>query len=682
MKIKFVFTIVLICSLCLQIAAGQSASVFPENAWGVHSWTQFTGLTKQNAPHAKGGPMILHWSKLEPQKGVFKFETEIGAKLKTLEANDFYCFLIVWVAPAASLATGDTAWSVTPKWLFRNGVPLVEFDERLDPLGKVDIKYYPYYFDEDYKFYYHRMISELGKYIKTLSPALRSRILYIQSAEGATGDGGPYKGDPLNSIYNITSAQWADFRLDAFKSYKEALTQDGKMLVPLLTNDDSNTEKLRNWMLAELPNAIGVKNGMFSHGYQISDAQERVASHIELKNKVEAAGKVFFSRGEQDAELFTHKWSTQNIAQGLYWSGIYATHCGLWMWNIPTDAIKGETYATAIKFFNKYAAQTNPSTAKGAFCAFYRGLDASDMNDFPVSKFGAAEKKNQQRYVAICNEFKQFGAGMADPAAATGGGMVNRKASGYNDAGWKILTTNFQRHITQIDAEATSDAWWQLDATVYGRFARGFNPSIPAKNTMYFNLDDQFLGTQPLVGSQSLDVSITYLDSDAGSWELLYDAADGTMKSAMTVTNTGTGTAVWKTKTVNITDAYLQNRGSKGADFMLVNKGGTNCRFHMIAVDKVGFATGLSDISQEKQSNDLVEIYPNPANDVLHFNFKNNGSDKTIRIINTVGQEVFNGSTKENTFKINVKALKCSGLVIVRTDVDNSVQTKKIMVAN
>ena len=433
-------------------------------------------------------------------------------------------------------------------------------------------------------------------------------------------------------------------------------------------------------MLTELPNAIGVKNGMFTHGYQISDAQERLKAHFALKAEAEAAGKLFFARGEMDAEMNEKGWITQNKKQGIYWSAIYATHCAISMWNFPQDDLKGNTYADGINFFNKYAGEVNPKSAKGAFCAFYRGLDASDVNEFPVGEYGTASKSNQDRYIKICNKYKVYGAGMADAAAATGGGMVNRDASGYNDAGWQILTTNFQRHITQIEAEVTSDAWWQVDATVYGRFARGFNPSVPEKNAMYFNLDDQFLGNQPLVGSQSLDVSITYLDSDPGSWELLYDAADGTMKSAMSITNTGTGSGVWKTKTINISDAYLRNRGSKGADFMIVNKGGTNCRFHMIAIDKVGFATAINHISQDKNSKGLVEIYPNPVKDLLLFNFKDNSSNKLISIINNVGQVIFNASTKDNNLQIDVNVLKYRGLVIVKTEIDNSVHTKKIIV--
>ena len=311
-----------------------------------------------------------------------------------------------------------------------------------------------------------------------------------------------------------------------------------------MTNDDANTPELRNWMLAELPMAIGVKNGMFTHGYQISDAQERLANHFYLKEQAEAAGKIFFARGEMDAEMNEKGWITQNKKQGLYWSGIYATHCGITMWNIIQDAVKGYEYADAMNFFNKYAGELNPETANGAFCAFYRGLDASDVTTFPENTYGTAIKSNQQRYINICNAFSQYGASMADAAAATGGGMVNRDASGYNDAGWQILKENFQRHITQIDPEETSAAWWQIDASVYGRFARGFEHGS-GKDTMYFDIDDDFFAGNQTEQKSNIKFRVTYLASDAGSWSLKYHASGDTMKTAFSVTNSGSG---WETK--------------------------------------------------------------------------------------------------------------------------------------
>lgn len=637
----------------------QVQSVFPKNAWGSYSWTQFTGLTKQNAPDAKGGPIVAWWSKLETADGVYQFDKEIGDKLKTLEQNDMYCFLIVWVAPAGDVLDGTTKWRSTPQWIFNSphDVPLVEFDERTDPLGKEQKSTYPYYLDQTYTNLYYRMIRALGNYITNLPPNLRSRILYIQSAEGATGDGQPYKGKPINPIYDITNARWETYRIDAWKVYKEALSKDGNMLFPLLTNDDSNSAAMRKWMLDELPNAVGVKNGMFSHGYQISDAQERVKAHFALRDQVTAAGKEFFARGEQDMEYVTHGWSTKNVPQGLYWSAIYATHCGLGMWNAPTQAFfEDPKNLTAFKFFNKYAAQFYPESAKGAFCAFYRGLDASDGITYPEVRYGKVHRKTLDRYSKICQDFAAFGAKMEDAAAASSSGMGNRASKGYNDAGWQILTTNFERHLSQIEPEATSQAWWDVDPSIYGRFARGFKAG---SNAMYFNLNDKFFGSTPLNGAQEIELSITYRDSDIGSWELQYDAVGGTMKKALTISNSGTGTNVWKTANVTIADAYLGNRGQKGSDFMLVNTGGTSCRFHMIEVRK------SKDIALSKQ--DFTEnVKFSIVQDFVSNTIKVSSQNKlaSIAVFDLTGKQIQNHVCNDELFTVDTNKMN-SGIYII-----------------
>ncbi|MDX1315728.1 MAG: hypothetical protein R3356_09515, partial [Eudoraea sp.] len=362
-------------------------------------------------------------------------------------------------------------------------------------------------------------------------------------------------------------------------------SKDGELQIPLLTNYDANEAAQYNWMLDHLPKAIGLKNGMFSHGYHISDAQERLANFIDFRNEVEAQGKVFFARGEQDAEYKTYGWSTQNIPQAFYWSALYATHCGLSLWNIPWEATDDKENFPAFELFNRYAAEVHPQSAKGAFCALRRGLDASDIQLFPENVYGTASKSNTQRYVKIAEEFSEYGAQMGDPEKATGGGMINRKRMDYNDAGWKILTGNYQRHITQIDPEETSVAWWSVDKSVYGRFARGFD-TANGKDSLFFDLDDKFYGSGFLNGKEAIEIEVIYFDNDLGSWKLVYDAGGDSMKTALEISNTGTGG--WRTKSVTLEDAYLANGGQRGADIIILNTGETDCRFHMIRVDKTG----------------------------------------------------------------------------------------------
>lgn len=567
----------------------KAQDVFPENAWGVYTWGWYSPqvINSIKTPHVKGVPIVLKWVDLEPENGKFEFDKLVRSKLEQLEKDDYYTTLMVWVAfSTKEVSPTDTTWAFTPPWLFQSGVPLVEFRPTINPLGDTLTRYFPYYLDPNYKFYFYRMLEELGKYVLNLPENLKDRVLFVQSAEGSTGDGQPYKGRPIDPKYNISSREWSDFRIETWKVLVDAFSKNVELQIPLLTNYDTNEEEQYNWLRTNSPNSVGLKNGMFSHGYHISDAQERLANFISFRNTVEEQGKVFFARGEQDAEYKTYGWSRQNIPQGLYWSALYATHCGLTMWNIPWEACAEEENFPAFELFNRYAAQTNASTAKFAFCALRSGLDASDTDRFPETTYGKAIKSNQQRYVSIANAFSQYGAQMSDPAKATGGGMINRKRKGYNDAGWQILPGNYQRHLSQIEPEETSIGWWNIDTTVYGRFARGFDYAN-GKNTMFFDLDDNFFAGSISKKEKRIQLKIIYYEGDEGSWELCYHASDETMKSAITITNTGEDK--WSEFTITLNDALMNNGGERGADLLLRNKGSKNCRFHLLEIDKGNF---------------------------------------------------------------------------------------------
>lgn len=69
---------------------GNKKKVFPDDAWGVYSWTQFTQIDKNIAPLVKGGPIIARWENPEPQNGVYEFDKEIKDKL--IKPCQSFCF--------------------------------------------------------------------------------------------------------------------------------------------------------------------------------------------------------------------------------------------------------------------------------------------------------------------------------------------------------------------------------------------------------------------------------------------------------------------------------------------------------------------------------------------------------------------------------------------------------------
>ncbi|MFC1761091.1 hypothetical protein ACFL6U_03325, partial [Planctomycetota bacterium] len=522
-------------------------------------------------------PFVLGWSKLEPRPGQYEFDKYVGEPLRTAADDDLYVTMMIWVRPA------------TPKWLFtEKGVPRVYTDRAVDPLGKEMSKednLHPYYVHPEYKQSFFALIDAFGNYVNGLPRELRELVVFVQSAEGSTGDGQPYKGDPLDAQYTIAKADWNAFRRETWMRYQKAFPG-----IPILVNSDANTEEETEWMFANL-DVIAMKHGMFSHGYHVSDNVQRLERFDAICETAKERGKPVLTRGEMDGEMFVYAWSTRNIPQTLYWSGLFATHCRLDQWNIPHRALKDEANFPAFVLFNRYAGLHDPATSPHAFCALRDGLNAADGNRFPIGEFGSLEKNNRQRYLNIAAAYAPYGARMEDPEKATGGGMKNRKRMGYNDVGWNILPGNYCRFLTQIHPGSGDIGWWHVDVTkqkcsdadasIYSRFARGFD-NANGKNAMYFDLHDEVFGAADLTAG--ITFTVIYHDGIRNStWELQYDNGSGSMATALSVTNTGSGT--WKTAKVTVSDATFKNGGPHGADIVLKNTDLLDDIFHLIEVE-------------------------------------------------------------------------------------------------
>jgi hypothetical protein len=433
-------------------------------------------------------------------------------------------------------------------------------DREFNALGQRtdDQKRYPYYLHPEYKKRYFALIDAFGNYVMALPPALRERIMFVQCAEGSTGDGQPYKGNPLDKKYAISRETWNAFRREAWQNYRKAVPG-----IPIAVNSDANDSVESQWLLDHME-VVALKVGMFSHGYQVSDNDKRLAAFQALEAEAKKRGKPLLTRGEMDGELFVMGWASRNIPQALYWSGIFATHCRVDMWNIPTKALMDKANLPAFVFFNKYAGHKDPATAPTAFCALRDGLDASDFDRFPAAKFGGTpgKKKDAERYLGIAKAYSAYGARMDDPEKAIGDGMLNRKSKGPNDAGWGILSDNYSRFLTQIDPGSGDVGLWNIDESIQGRFGRAFEHKS-GKTQMRFRLDAGF-------NAKEVKVSVTYLDKGTGSWSIgLPDK-----KGATRIQNTGSGE--WKTKTVTFSGL---------TELVLNHESGDDTVLHLIEVE-------------------------------------------------------------------------------------------------
>lgn len=538
------------------IAIGLLASIAladVEQRLGISSWVSWRPgqVSRTECPELRSVPLILHWNKLEPEPGKYAFEKILGRSIRSAHEDGLYVTLMIWVGPAC------------PSWIYEKGVPKVYTDRDVNPLGRKMSKEqnrFPYYLAPEYKTRFFDLIDAFGKYVNALPPELRQRIILVQSAEGSTGDGQPYKGNPLDKQYAIPKETWNAFRLETWKRYRRCFPG-----IPILVNSDANGAEEFDWLLENM-DTIGLKHGMFSHGYHVSDNRQRLERLEAIESAARERGISILTRGEMDAEMFVYAWSTRNIPQALYWSGLFATHCRLDIWNIPHKALKDKANSAAFRFFNKYAGQTDPATAPAAFCALRDGLDASDFQRFPVTRFGGkvGRKRDMERYLLIAKDYAPQGARMDDPEKALGGGMVNRKRSGSNDVGWGILPCNYSRFLTQINPGSGDVGLWNIDDSIYGRFGRSFDHKA-GKKKMRFKLN-------PAFGADSIQIHVTYLDSGDGAWSLNTGGED-----ILQVQNSDSGE--WKVGHVTLPSF-------RGDELLLEYEKGDDTVFHLIEIER------------------------------------------------------------------------------------------------
>ena len=126
---------------------------------------------------------------------------------------------------------------------------------------------------------------------------------------------------------------------------------------------------------------------------------------------------------------------------------------------------------------------------------------------------------------------------------------------------------------------------WRVTNAYQGRYARRTD-SATGNPYMYFDVDDGYM----LGGSNSVTITLTYLDQGTDRWQLQYDAVSDPYKVALDVRKQNTGQ--WRTVSQVLTDATFANRqasgaGQHGQDFRIWSFNDGDDTFHMIDVAKI-----------------------------------------------------------------------------------------------
>jgi len=551
----------------------------PINAYGV--WDRGDGIVEYEDPKfdyimgIEGGDQWDNIQRISPN------DFDFSSIQKTLDNASKYNKLV-----KLSIGVGP----VSPGWLYKNGVPLVKVKDNKP--GKHDkFPNYPYYLNENYKKYYFELIKQFSLFLRNQPIEKFKCIAFVQVKTGATGDEEPFKGKPVDQQYSISQKEWLDFRLEAFNEFKRYFNDvaDHKIALTFNRVDPEKNPKEFDWIMTKIDPAIGfgIKGGAYNRGHHLTN--EKSYKEKWYKYLVNPKGIKLFSASEMD-QSWQKGYFILNPEIGFYWAVLSGLNVGLSTTNLSKSAVKYAVEHDEIrqiyKMYNKYAQQVYPQTAQFAYSVFHEGLNAANTTKFPEGTFGKAAEKNMERYSKICKAYESKGARIDDVESVASGQVAQRDIqTGYNDVGWDIQEDNYERFLTQINADETSIGLFRVRGIIdeksskYDRFARSFE-NATGKNTMYFKFDDEmFVNGQP----NHLKFTITWLDKNAGStWALKYN--DGKkLRTAIEVK--GKGDNKWKSVTVDVADMPLNHNGAFQSDFILLNTDKVDDIFNGIEVE-------------------------------------------------------------------------------------------------
>jgi hypothetical protein len=508
----------------------------------------------------------VNWSDIETSPNYWDW-TAFDSDVSQHIAGNMPVIILVYTGPNA------------PNWLYSNGVPKVN---ATDSLGNVTA-YSPYYLDSNYNSCFKRMITNVNQHIQNYPSSIRNLIIGIQGCYGSTGDQIAYKGT-VPAQYQISSAQFDSL----FKVYSLCYYNQYQALTPpitLLSNPSTSDSTETYWLVQNCPGGW-LKCGTFAKGSQINMELDKQSWLYNILNQPQNS-RFVMSRSEITGPQLSNGWWLEDHYKEMFGIMCYCIYWGL-DWPNETGAfISDHHYDSAFSFFNKYAGQKIPGLATNAVCALKDALDASDSIRFPSGTYGTVSQSNSARFENILNAYSGYGAKLEDVSAATGYDLGCLSAKGTNDVGWHLLPGNYERYLHQINANATSAGYWNVDnkdsTIMFGRYARGFDIANN-KNGLYFDVDDNFLRNVPLNGAYPVTVEVTYFDSGYGSWKLYYDAVGNSNQASVKVSCANTGK--WKKCKIVLSQANFGNKSVNKSDFYIKNTGSQNVIFSVVEVSR------------------------------------------------------------------------------------------------
>ena len=296
-------------------AFGQSKS---DKSYPFGIWTG-SNITSDNIDLVRGRMVACHWRDLEPQKGQWNWSV-IEPRIKQATNAGKYVGMIVYVGPDS------------PDWIYENGVPKVTTPDKKNVRGgshKARFPYYPYYLDPNYREFWFNEIRTTADWVANLPQKTREKILFVQTAEGTTGDEGPYKGVPYEEKYRIsneggTGKGWVNLKKDAWRVFRDKYTT---MNPPVRLLINSGNQQQYEAILDTLVPDAWKKSGHPGHIYQYNGEKTYI------KNKKDdiwnRCSNGEFRRFRSEMDETENGWFKENYIQNMYWLCTYDLYYGL-----------------------------------------------------------------------------------------------------------------------------------------------------------------------------------------------------------------------------------------------------------------------------------------------------------------------------------------------------------------
>jgi hypothetical protein len=539
-------------------------------------------------PAMNGFHFRVAWADFEPVEGGYE-DAALEDLFAQPVADGLRVGFMVLVAPASEGTT--PSWLFDPPW----SVPEVETDREMS---------FPYYFDPGYLERYFAMLDAVRTDAANWDPATQAAVMFWQSAEGSTGDEGPYKGDPLDETLDISNPDWDDFKRDEVWTPLYAdLAADAPWLHLMVNpgNDGSNFD----WALTELPGAW-LKAGNFTHAYDFPGE-----GTYALRLQGLRAGATDENRVRGELEGVTDlPWWYDHAEKNTFALLCSALHAGVDTVDLsPSTALPD---LAPYVFFDRYAGIRRAEDGNVGFVALRDAIDLADLARFPEAVFGdLVAPEDRDAYDLAVAKILASG----DPQAVIDHRLADLLANGkdglpyvdpariasleaaYPDAryepieldvdswdqdfGVDLIPGDYSLFVTQARANETSRGVWRVgpDDSMFGRFGRRFDPASGA-DRMSFAVDP---GLLPDDGVTRLRVTVTYLDDGDGSWQLAYWDGAGE-RVAGTVTDADTGGVLTATFEV---DAVGGGHLVDATDLGLVDASGDPSVFFLVEVERI-----------------------------------------------------------------------------------------------